>query len=266
MPDYVLSDAWAKGFEYDLTLNPCPKYLLLIWPEERGQINGTTDSDYISGTDGHDLVYGRNGNDYFLGSPGYDEFHGGAGIDTVDYYDSCCPVYVDLLGNGYGGHAHGDTYSGVENVTGSTFGDTLIGDNRMNRLDGGRGADLIEGRGGDDELRGGSGYFNDTLIGGAGDDVLYGGPGENVLTGGAHADTFEFLFIDTVTTITDFTVGEDTLHIVGFYDYAYFEANAVQVGADVHFSRYNSYLDYTAELIIENVSLATLSEGDFLFD
>ncbi len=45
---------------------------------------------------------------------------------------------VDLTTNvNTGGDAQGDSLSGIENLTGSAFADTLVGDGGVNRLDGG---------------------------------------------------------------------------------------------------------------------------------
>ena len=52
----------------------------------------------------------------------------------------------------------------------------------------------------------------DILIGTAGDDVIEGGPGADTLTGGAGRDQFVYASMaDVGDTITDFTVGQDTL-------------------------------------------------------
>ncbi len=270
MPVYQLSEAFLPWDDYKIEIDPCPKYFLLFPPppEERNVVGGDGENDYLAGTDGHDIQYGRMGDDVLYGSPGYDEMRGGYGNDTADYYSSHCPVYVDLeKGQGWGGDAHGDTYFGIENIFGSHGDDTLIGDRNDNVINGSRGSDLIEGGRGNDSLQGGGGYNDgdDTLRGGDGEDSLYGGRGENFLTGGADGDMFEFFFVDTVTTVTDFTPGEDVMRLVGLYDFAYFMDNATEVGGDVHFSRDNGYLNYTATLIIENVALADLDAGDFVF-
>ena len=86
-------------------------------------------------------------------------------IDLADYSPSTAGVQVDLAtSRGTGGFAAGDRYDGIENVTGSRFGDTITGDGWSNVLRGGDGVDVIAGGGG-----------NDVVIGGAGADQLDGG-------------------------------------------------------------------------------------------
>jgi serralysin len=61
--------------------------------------------------------------------------------------------------------------SGVENVVGSKFADTLFGDDGKNRLEGGDDDDLLDGRGGSDRMIGGRG--DDTyVVGQAGDRIV----------------------------------------------------------------------------------------------
>ena len=74
-----------------------------------------------------------------------------------------------------------DTLSNIENVTGSAFGDTLIGD---------AGANVLSGLGGNDTLDGGLG--DDTLQGGAGDDVYVASAGNDTVQTGGGNDTLEF--------------------------------------------------------------------------
>ncbi|GLS35137.1 hypothetical protein GCM10010869_07250 [Mesorhizobium tianshanense] len=64
-----------------------------------------------------------------------------------------------------------DTFTSIENLTGSSFADQLAGDEGVNMLDGLGGDDRLEGRGGSDQLIGGLGA--DTLVGGPGNDVYY---------------------------------------------------------------------------------------------
>src|SRR3546814_15995539 len=83
---------------------------------------------------------------------------GGSGTDTASYAGSANGVTVDLTtGTGLGGDAQGDTLSGIENLTGSNYDDTLTGDGGNNSLTGGTGNDTLNGEGGNDTLTGGGG-------------------------------------------------------------------------------------------------------------
>ncbi len=76
--------------------------------------------------------------------------------------------------------------------------DVLIGTERADHLNGGKGDDVISGGGGKDHLRGGhgddlldGGAGNDYLDGGAGDDTLLGGEGNDGLDGGQGDDSLD---------------------------------------------------------------------------
>ena len=58
-------------------------------------------------------------------------------------------VHLDGTAN-TGGHAAGDTFSNIENLTGSSHNDTLNGDDGDNILAGGAGADRLDGGDGTD--------------------------------------------------------------------------------------------------------------------
>ena len=71
-----------------------------------------------------------------------------------------------------------DANAKIENASGGSGDDIIIGNEISNELSGNRGSDLLLGSAGDDTLEGGEG--NDELGGGEGNDVLKGGPGEDV--------------------------------------------------------------------------------------
>ena len=124
-------------------------------------LDGGNGNDTLRGMGGNDTLLGGDGNDTLNGGTGADILNGGTGIDTAVYSNSTLGVVVNLnIGTGQlwnGSEAAGDILSGIENLTGSGFADTLIGDSSNNVLNGGNG--------------------NDTLIGGAGADTLIGGAG-----------------------------------------------------------------------------------------
>ena len=135
---------------------------------------GGAHNDTLEGGIGDDDSFGEGGDDIIKGGVGADHIDGGTGIDTVDYtyfvYMGSEGVNIDLLaGTGSGFIAEGDTLTGIENVIGTPYSDTLIGDGVANVLSGGIGIDRIEGGGGNDTLDGGAG--SDTMIGGADNDT-----------------------------------------------------------------------------------------------
>ena len=113
---------------------------------------------------------------------------------------------IGSTGSGYGGGgtAEGDTLLSIENVYGTQFNDTFVGNEDANTL---------LGYGGDDILSGNQG--NDNLQGGDGQDELYGGLGNDSLCGGAGNDAFVFDTVldqgGNIDTIVDFSIDEDTL-------------------------------------------------------
>ena len=106
---------------------------------------------------------------------------------------------------GVGGHAQGDQLSGIENLTGSNFGDLLVGNALTNTLVGAGGNDRLVSGGGNDQMRGGSGA--DILsITGTGTKTVFGdGVSDGGLTG---QDTFRVLG-GTNNLIFDYQAGED---------------------------------------------------------
>lgn len=150
---------------------------------------GGDDDDQLVGGNGADTLIGGQGSDIIIGGDGGDRLDGGAGVlDVVSYYESDSAVFIDLLsGNTSGGDASGDILAGFEHASGSSYNDSLWGDDQNNVLIGLRGADILRGRSGHDDLSGGDG--DDSLDGGAGLDRLWGDAGNDTLSGGSGADT-----------------------------------------------------------------------------
>ncbi|MBY0362246.1 MAG: cadherin domain-containing protein [Phreatobacter sp.] len=141
--------------------------------------NWTSGSDKITivGSSGNDTITGTSRNDVIIGGAGADVLNGGAGADTLSYAGSNAGVSANLAtGSVSGGHATGDTISNFENLAGSAFGDTLVGNDGFNGINGGRGDDTLTGGGGSD-------WF--TFVVGDGRDNVSGG------TGGGWIDVIE---------------------------------------------------------------------------
>ncbi len=159
-------------------------------------INAGDGNDVLTAGSGNNELHGGAGNDLLYSGPGNDLLDGGTGIDTASYAHATAGVTVNLglLGAQNTLGAGTDTLTGIENLVGSNFNDTLTGDNNNNVINGGLG--------------------NDILNGGGGDDLLIGGLGNNTMTGGAGADTFQWLKGNSGhDLITDFTPGTDKLDL-----------------------------------------------------
>ena len=134
-------------------------------------ITGSDHNDDLEGDAHANRLRGGKGDDHLHGGAGADWLDGGEGIDTIYYWESDAGVTVNLLeGSARGGHAEGDVITGVETVSGSDYGDVLMGDNKDNTFYGYTGDDEIRGNDGDDRLSGGAGA--DLLDGGAGLDIV----------------------------------------------------------------------------------------------
>ena len=97
--------------------------------------------------------------DTFIANADPNRLDGSGGVDTVSYVQSSAGVNVNLsTGLGSGGFASGDRLINIENIEGSDFDDTLVGDSQINVLNGRGGNDVLEGRAGKDTLIGGAGF------------------------------------------------------------------------------------------------------------
>jgi Ca2+-binding RTX toxin-like protein len=114
-------------------------------------LSGLAGNDSLWGHDGHDVLSGGDDNDLLNGGKGADDLDGGAGIDAATYRSAATGVVVDLTTpSNNAGEATGDTFTSIENLIGSMFGDTLVGDGGNNVLTGGLGKDLLTGNLGTD--------------------------------------------------------------------------------------------------------------------
>ena len=211
---------------------------------ETGRANdglGGTDTliniELARGGAGDDVLIGDSNNNTFRGNGGNDTIDGAGGTgDGSDYLFATAAVSVNLAtGRAQDGQGGIDSLTGIENVFGSAFGDTLIGSNGNDNLRGNSGNDTIDGAGGTfdtsdysaataavsanlgtgqaqdgqggvDSLIGieviwGSAYA-DTLIGGALNDNLRGNAGNDSLDGGAGtADVAQYANATTGITV-----------------------------------------------------------------
>ena len=152
-------------------------------------LTGNGQANVLDGGGGHDRLSGGAGNDALLGNSGDDALTGGAGDDTIDGgagYDRAAfsgsavgvTVNLNLQGSAQNTGQGNDILIGIENLTGTQYSDTLIGDANDNWLWG-------TGTSTDPSTPGN----NDTIDGGAGNDLIWAGNGNQNLTGGLGTDT-----------------------------------------------------------------------------
>ena len=149
-------------------------------------VSGGDGHDDVRGGGGSDQIHAGAGDDLLYGNAGNDLLDGGAGIDRVAYYSGATAgVTVDLNQQGLAQDTGQgmDTLIGIENVSGTVFSDTLIGDDADNFLWGSP-STVSSGNV--------ASTNNDTLVGGGGNDLLIAGIGNHVVDGGSGTDTFRF--------------------------------------------------------------------------
>jgi Ca2+-binding RTX toxin-like protein len=181
------------------------------------------------------IAYGGAGNDtldasdssanhVLVGGTGADLLIGGTGRDAASYLHADAAVTVNLTDPSIrAGEAVGDTLVSIENLVGSRYHDTLVGDAGDNRL---------SGQDGNDTLDGGGSVAGDTLYGGNGDDVLFGGAGKtgaDQLFGGAGDDTLSGYGNDTLNG----GLGSDSLVGVSGINTASYEGATQAVYVDL---------------------------------
>ena len=120
----------------------------------------------VAGSEFDDTLRGDQTGNYFFGEGGNDAIDGAAGFDISAYWFSEQPINANLATNTATGEGT-DTFADIEGIAGSiAHGDTLVGGDSNDYLDGDGGNDTLTGGGGDDWFIGGLG--NDIIDGGAG--------------------------------------------------------------------------------------------------
>ncbi|WP_395677997.1 calcium-binding protein [Inquilinus sp.] len=156
---------------------------------------GSAGADTLIGDGAANRLDGGSGDDTLEGGAGADTLIGGAGIDTAYYTTSSAGVAVNLTtGTGIGVDAVGDTLSGIEQLSGSNFGDMLSGDSGANGLWGGAGDDALTGGAGADRLKGGAG--KDLFIYVATSDSTVAGIGRDTINDFGSGDRIDVSSID----------------------------------------------------------------------
>ena len=211
-----LSTGQATGTGINTTFVDLPEVLI-----------GSPYDDVLTGSTGADILKGLGGADLVRPGEGDDQVDTGAGNDTVDFAGATHAIVANLMTGTASGEGK-DTLSGVENLNGSSYSDTLRGNLLANAFLGRAGNDRMTGLGGADRYAGGVGLdtvdfggahhpvtadltdgmaygegadttmgierligstFADTLLGNALANILLGGPGSDLLNGRGGRDS-----------------------------------------------------------------------------
>jgi len=144
-----------------------------------------------------DKLTGNSGANVIEGGAGNDTLNGGAGIDTVSYTSATAGVTVNLgiavAQNTVG--AGSDTLFNFENLSGSSFADTLTGNGGDNVITGRGGADILAGGGGNDS-------FVDTAAGLNGDTINDFGVGDRIIISNATLAGFTYSLVGNKLSFT----------------------------------------------------------------
>lgn len=179
-----------------------------------------------------------------------------SGVDTIDYVGSR-DAQIDLLaatldytptGGGVVSFAHG-VWGGytiangveIENATGGSGDDVLLGNSAANELTGNDGDDFLLGRGGNDILRGGAGV--DTVKGGDGLDVATLGADDDIFVAEiGEAKVATKLGTMSIDIITDFDgAGNDVIDLSDLGQQFIFRGtNANKNAGDLSYKTYTS--------------------------
>lgn len=204
----------AIGGEGDDTINGGRGRDNLIGEDGDDTINGGGGRDTILGGDGNDMIDGGAGRDNLNGGDGDDTIKAGLNDISVDGGDDHDTIDLGNLNQGVTVNIAEQTATGtdtgaelefenIENATGTTFADTLIGDGEDNVLTGLDGDDIFISSGGSDTYDGGEG--NDTVdFSGEEGGVIVDLLSEQSVTNGANVafvaegtDTAEIVTFDT---------------------------------------------------------------------
>jgi Ca2+-binding RTX toxin-like protein len=213
------------------------------------RLTGNAYNNNLDGGNGDDILSSGLGNDTLRGATGNDTINGGGGVDTATYEGAASAVTVNLNStasqNTRG--AGVDLLLNIENLTGSSYADTLIGNAAAN--------------------------------------VLTGGLGKDTLTGGAGNDIFDFnslLEMGTISTswdvISDFRTGDkidlstldantatttnDAFSSIIASTIAFTQTGQLKVANGVLYG--NTDADSTAEFAIQITGVTSLSTSDFI--
>ncbi|MDY0328392.1 MAG: hypothetical protein RBR07_09105, partial [Arcobacteraceae bacterium] len=132
---------------------------IIIGDLQNNILSGGAGNDTIKGVDGSNQLLGGAGDDTIFSGVGDDVINGGADNDTVNFQDASGVITVNLTtttAQVIGGGLGTDTITNIENVIGSSYGDSITGNAGANILIGGAGDDKFVATDGSDTYYGGT--------------------------------------------------------------------------------------------------------------
>ena len=182
------------------------------------EIQGSAFADTLTGNDQNNVLRGGAGNDILDG--------GGSGdIDRADYRQAAAGITVDLtLGSGQvtdDGDGGVDTLINIEQIRGSQFADSFLGNASANRFRGEGGADTFTGGAGNDRFEYTLGTYESNTV--ATDVITDFQAGDRIVLGGMDGVellTDAYAFDTNVATTIDNLAMDDSVEdrVVFFYD------------------------------------------------
>jgi Ca2+-binding RTX toxin-like protein len=179
-------------------------------------VDGTSFDDVIAGDANHNSLVGGSGNDLLAALGGSDNVIGQDGTDTVNYATETGPIVADLSSfnsNNVTAPGGNDSVFGVENMIGSPQDDQITGGPENNSFDGRGGADQLNGGTGGSDTAGFNGIATgvtadlgagtatgqgsdtltniDNLLGSTQADTLTGDDQDNMINGLQGADSLD---------------------------------------------------------------------------
>jgi Ca2+-binding RTX toxin-like protein len=131
-------------------------------------LSGDAKGNSLSGYSGNDTLAGGDGADVLSGDAGLDTLDGGNGLDRTSYVAETLAVVATLNGatavQVTVGGINPDSVRNVEGILGGSGNDTLTGDSFRNHFEGRAGADILNGKLGNDMLIGGIDTDSDRFI------------------------------------------------------------------------------------------------------
>ena len=190
------------------------------------RVQGSMFDDRMIGNGGDNRFEGLGGNDFFNGKGGWDQIR----FDNRDWIGGVQGVKVNMAqGTARDAWGNTDTFTNIEEISGSDYDDVIRDDNGNNWLSG-----------------------ND------GDDKLYFGGGDDGAEGGAGADTFIFRGDSFGNNhIADFEDGIDRIRIMNAPNFAALTITTDPNGANI---------EWNGNVIgLAGVDPADLTADDFVF-